>query len=328
MLKNQLYPLKFSPIIKEKIWGGDKLKSKLNKPTSGLVKPGESWEISSVEGDISVVANGPLKDTTLVELIENYKGELVGQKVYNKFGTNFPLLIKFIDANADLSIQVHPDDKLAQKRHNSFGKTEMWYVVDADEDATLITGFNQALDKKKFQEIFNDGRINEVLNKETANKDDVFFIPAGRIHTIGKGILIAEIQQTSDITYRIYDFDRVDSHGNKRELHVKDALDAIDYSHQANYRTEYSKDAEVVEIIQNQYFATHRIATKNKTVRDYKDIDSCIILMCIEGDGHIETSNSKINYTLGETILIPNLYNSVIIQPNIKSKFLEVFIPS
>ena len=231
----ELYPLKFDPILKEKIWGGTKLGTVLDKPTGDSENMGESWEISGVEGNISVVSEGDLKGRTLVELINEYKGELIGEHVYEKFGDKFPLLIKFIDANDDLSIQVHPDDELAQKRHNSFGKTEMWYVVDAEEGATLISGFKKQTNKEEYLRIFEEGNLTDILNSEDVVNDDVFFLPAGRVHTIGKGLLIAEIQQTSDITYRIYDFDRVDKNGVGRELHVEEAVDAIDYSFYENY---------------------------------------------------------------------------------------------
>ncbi|MBT6765533.1 MAG: class I mannose-6-phosphate isomerase, partial [Prolixibacteraceae bacterium] len=202
---NGLYPLKFKPIYHEKIWGGDRLQKVLNKDFGNLPNCGESWEVSGVEGHISVVGNDFLAGNSLQDLVEIYMGDLVGDKVYKKFGIEFPLLIKFIDAEQDLSIQVHPNDELSKKRHNAYGKTEMWYVVDADKGALINSGFNQEVSKKKYLEYFNKGKLTDLLCFEKVNKGDVFFIPAGRVHAIGKGILVAEIQQTSDVTYRIFD---------------------------------------------------------------------------------------------------------------------------
>lgn len=322
-----LYPLKFTPIIKDKIWGGEKLASVLNKPTEGSKQAGESWEISGVEGNISVVSEGALQGKSLVELIDEFKGQLIGTSVYEKFGNKFPLLIKFIDANDDLSIQVHPDDELGMKRHNSFGKTEMWYVVSADEGATLISGFNKPTNKEEYLTYFESGNLVEILNREDVYKDDVFFLPAGRVHTIGKGLLIAEIQQTSDITYRIYDFDRVDAEGNGRELHIEEAVDAIDYKFYEDYKTSYNKSATEAEIGRSQYFVTNRLVIAKSTKRDYNSYDSCIILMCLEGDGSIESDLGSISYKLGDSILIPNAINRIAINPTADSKLLEVRIP-
>ena len=276
----KLYPLKFIPILKDKIWGGTKLETILDKSTSGSKEAGESWEISGVEGNISTVSEGAFKGKTLVELIDQFKGDLIGSKVYDIFKNKFPLLIKFIDANDDLSIQVHPNDELGMKRHNSFGKTEMWYVVAAEEGATLISGFNKAITKSEYLDYFNRGDLVKLLNKEDVFDDDVFFLPAGRVHTIGKGLLIAEIQQTSDITYRIYDFHRVDSNGNGRELHVDEAIDAIDYNYYDEYKTKYNKFSFEDEIGRSKYFITNRliIDDKNKIVINIVPI---IIFMCV-----------------------------------------------
>src|SRR5882757_2449180 len=234
-----LYPLKFKTIYKDKIWGGQKIKTYLHKDFGSLPNCGETWEISGVKSDVSVVADGELAGESLADLLEKYQSELVGQKVYAHFGNIFPLLVKFIDANEDLSIQVHPNDELAKKRHNSFGKTEMWYVIEADPGSTLIAGFNKELTQQEYLDKFNSGHLMDILNKEDVKAGDVFFLPAGRVHTIGKGLLIAEIQQTSDITYRIYDFDRVDAQGNKRELHTEEALAALDYKVHPDYKTIY-----------------------------------------------------------------------------------------
>ena len=327
MSSTKLYPLKFKPILKDKIWGGDKLGKVLNKPIGDSKNAGESWEISGVDGDISVVAEGALEGKNLVELIDEFRGALVGQKVYEKFGNKFPLLIKFIDANDDLSIQVHPDDELAGKRHNSFGKTEMWYAVDAEDGATLISGFNKETSKEEYLEYFESGKLTELLNTEQVNNDDVFFLPAGRVHTIGKGLLIAEIQQTSDITYRIYDFDRVDANGVGRELHVEEAVDAIDYSFYDEYKTEYDKSASEEIIGSCQYFETKRLIVEEEMERDYFEYDSCEIIMCLSGSGIIEFEDGSVEYKLGDSILIPNTISGITIQPKEVSKILEVRIP-
>ncbi len=323
----KMYPLKFTPIVKDKIWGGTKLESVLDKPTKGSQEAGESWEISGVDGNISIVSEGDFKGKSLVELIDTYKGDLIGHTVFEKFGNKFPLLIKFIDANDDLSIQVHPDDELGMKRHNSFGKTEMWYVVSADEGSTLISGFNKPTSKEEYLEYFESGRLVDLLNREDVYNDDVFFLPAGRVHTIGKGLLIAEIQQTSDITYRIYDFDRVDANGSGRELHVEEAIDAIDYDFYDDYKTKYDKTKSEVEIGKSQYFVTSRLVVEESISRDYSIFDSCIILMCLEGDGDIGFEGGNITYKLGDSILVPNTISNISITPGKTSKLLEVRIP-
>lgn len=323
----KLYPLKFTPIIKDKIWGGTKLETVLEKPTNSSKEAGESWEISGVDGDISVVSEGSLRGKSLVDLIDTYKGELIGEKVYEKFGNKFPLLIKFIDANDDLSIQVHPDDELGMKRHNSFGKTEMWYVVSADSGSTVISGFNKETSKEEYLEFFESGKLIDLLNREDVNDDDVFFLPAGRVHTIGKGLLIAEIQQTSDITYRIYDFDRVDANGNGRELHVEEAVDAIDYGFYDEYKTSYDKTASEEEIGRSQYFITNRLIVDGNVFRSYSEFDSCIILMCLEGEGTLRFEGGEVEYKLGDSILIPNIISRLDIDAKTSSKLLEVRIP-
>lgn len=326
MNNSKLYPLKFEPILKDKIWGGEKLKQLLDKPTDSK-ECGESWELSGVAGDISVVSEGELKGKSLTELIDTFKGDLLGDKVYSKFGNEFPILIKFIDANQDLSIQVHPNDRMAKERHNSFGKTEMWYVVDAEPEATLISGFNKPTSREEYLEYFNSGKLIDLLNRENVDKDDVFFLPAGRVHTIGKGLLIAEIQQTSDITYRIYDFDRTDAQGNKRELHVKEALDAIDFNFYENYKTSYNTNASETNLVSCQYFTTNKLIVEKKVKRNYQSIDSFVVLMCLEGAGTIQFGTEEVSYKLGDTLLIPNVLREVTLNTDLKSKLLEVYVP-
>ena len=230
-----LYPLKFNPILKDKIWGGEKLKNILNKQTEAS-NIGESWEVSDVEGDTSIVTNGPLKGQSLKELLSNFKSDLLGEKNYAQFGTKFPLLIKFIDAKEDLSIQLHPNDTLAAERHNSFGKTEMWYVMQADQDSNLIVGFNQDMNAEKYLHHLDNKSLTEILNFDKVQAGDTYFIEVGRVHAIGAGVMLAEIQQTSDITYRVYDWDRVDDKGNERELHNDLAIDAIDFDMDDDFR--------------------------------------------------------------------------------------------
>lgn len=323
-----LYPLKFKPVFHEKIWGGNRLKSLLNKDFGDLPNCGESWELSSVGGHISEVANGFLKGNNLQELIEVYMGELVGDKVYKKFGIEFPLLIKFIDANDDLSIQVHPNDELSKKRHNAYGKTEMWYVVDAEEGALINSGFNQPVTREKYLEHLENGKLTDLLCYEKTESGDVFFIPAGRVHAIGKGVLIAEIQQTSDVTYRIYDYDRTDSEGNKRELHTDLALDAIDFSYQEEYKTKYKTEKnKSLEIVSCEYFTTNILDFSEKLEKDYHQLDSFVIYMSLNGRFNIEYENGTVEVDKGETVLIPASLESLRLNPLTEEvKLLEVYI--
>lgn len=322
-----LYPLKFKTIFKDKIWGGQKIKTYLHKDFGSLPNCGETWEISGVKSDVSVVESGELAGESLAELLENYKGELVGEKVYAHFGNIFPLLIKFIDANEDLSIQVHPNDELAKKRHNSFGKTEMWYVIEADPGSTLIAGFNKELTEQEYLEKFNSGHLTDILNKEDVKAGDVFFLPAGRVHTIGKGLLIAEIQQTSDITYRIYDFDRLDDKGNKRELHTEEALAAIDYKHYPEYKTSYQpKKDETVKLVSCPYFTTNLLDFTTDTSKDYSKLDSFVIHVCVEGAYTIEWNGQSFPVKMGECILLPKTVDQVEIKTDNGFKILESYI--
>jgi len=327
---NTLYPIKFEPIIKDKIWGGNRLKNILHKNVGSIEKAGESWEISSVEGDVSMVENGFLKGNSIEELIEIYMGDLVGDAVYEKFGLQFPLLIKFIDANDYLSIQVHPDDEMAFERHNSFGKTEMWYIVSAEKGAELIAGFNKPMTKEKYLQHFGSGTLREILNFEKVEKGDVFFMPAGRVHATGPGILFAEIQQTSDITYRIYDWDRVDANGIAREMHTELAIDAIDYDFQKEIKSNYSVEKNrSSNIVTCEYFTTNIIALDTEIEMDYYWLDSFVIYMALQGDTQIKyAANEKpIVIKQGETVLLPAILKEIFIKPLSKeSKILEVYI--
>lgn len=323
-----LYPLKFKPIFHDKIWGGTRLKTLLNKDIGGSSHCGESWELSGVSGNISVVQNGFLKGNDLSELVEIYMGDLVGDKVYEKFGLEFPLLIKFIDAGADLSIQVHPNDELARDRHNAFGKSEMWYVIDAENGARINTGFNQPVTRNKYVEYFDTGRLSELLHFENVKTGDVFFIPAGLVHSIGKGTMVAEIQQTSDITYRIFDFNRMDSEGNFRELHTDLALEAIDYSKNENSRIDYTTEKnKSTEVVSCKYFTTNILDFNTTIEKDYFSVDSFVIYIVLTGDFIIEMEDQKVNVKHGETILLPAITNVVHLIPASKEvRLLEVFI--
>lgn len=323
-----LYPLKFAPIYKDKIWGGNKIKTILNKDFGALPNCGESWEISAVEGNQSVVSNGFLAGNTIEELMEVYMGDLVGDQVFDDFGIEFPLLIKFIDANDDLSIQVHPDDEMAASRHGSFGKTEMWYILQADASSLLQAGFNQAVDQEKYLEKLKNNQLTDILNFEEVAAGDVYFIPAGRVHAIGKGILLAEIQQTSDVTYRIYDYDRRDDQGNLRELHTDLALDAIDYTLLPEYKTPYQPILnQSVELVKCNYFTTNILLLDQEVEKDYNTLDSFVIYMCIEGELTLQTESGTETIQKGETILIPASIENVILKPiSPAAKLLEVYI--
>ena len=302
-MESQLYPLQFNPILKERIWGGTKLKTELGKPiTSGIT--GESWELSTVKGDVSVIANGAYKGKSLNEIIEQFPEELLGTKVHQRFGTEFPLLFKYLDAREDLSIQVHPNDELAKKRHNSFGKTEMWYVMQADKDARLIVGFKENSNAKEYVKSLENKTLLSILDSVAVKPGDVFFLETGTVHAIGAGLVVAEIQQTSDITYRIYDFDRVDANGNKRELHIDLALDAINYN-KIEARKQYPKTENVSNtMVDCKYFTTNFIPL-NGNVAMHKDGSSFTVFMCTEGSFEIAIGGKSYPYKKGDTVLIP-----------------------
>jgi mannose-6-phosphate isomerase len=321
-MKPKMYPLQFEPILKERIWGGEKLKTILNKPITSKIT-GESWELSTVEGDVSVVANGVLKGKSLIDLINETPNEILGTKVHERFGKQFPLLFKYLDAREDLSIQVHPNDKLAKERHNSFGKTEMWYVMQADADARIIVGFKEDSGKEEYLKHLNDKTLVSILDDVKAKSGDVFFLETGTVHAIGAGLVVAEIQQTSDITYRLYDFDRKDAQGNTRELHVDLALDAINYNKvetQKKYETKTNTSNVVVDC---PYFTTNFIPLENK-VEVSKSGETFTVYMCIEGSFEIEYDGFKQSYIKGDTVLVPAEINAFILTG--KASILEIYI--
>lgn len=323
-----MYPLKFEPILKQTLWGGDKI-IPFKHLNENLPNVGESWEISAVEGSASVVANGADKGLTLPEMVRKYKEELVGEANYMRFGNKFPLLIKFIDAKLDLSIQVHPNDELARKRHNSFGKNEMWYVIAADKGAKLISGFAEQITPKEYKERVYNGTFAEVLQTCEIKPGDVFYVPAGRVHGIGAGSFIAEIQQTSDVTYRIFDYNRKDQNGKTRELHTNQAMDAINFADvQDDFRTEYElTENEPIEVVASPYFTTSVYDMTEEITCDYSELDSFVIFICTEGSCKI-TDDSKNELTLcaGDTILLPASTQEVTITPDGRVKLLETYV--
>ncbi|MCK4569734.1 MAG: class I mannose-6-phosphate isomerase [Bacteroidales bacterium] len=325
---NKLYPLKFKPIFKDKIWGGTRIHSVIGLDFSPLPNCGEAWMLSGVEGNPSVVTNGFLAGNELNELLEVYMYDLVGDEVYEKYGNEFPVLIKLIDANDWLSIQVHPDDELAAKRKIGRGKTEMWYVLGADKNAELISGFNRKLNKEIYLEHLQNKTLPEIMNYEKLAEGDVFFMPAGRVHALGPGTLLAEIQETSDTTYRIYDWDRTDSEGNSRELHLDEALDAIDFEVHDKYRTDYPREEEKsVRLAICEHFTTSLISMEKYAIeKDYSSIGSFVSLLCTEGKAIIKCQDEQYDINAGELMLIPAIIDNILINPLQKTKLLEVFI--
>jgi mannose-6-phosphate isomerase len=321
-----LYPLRFKPIYQYRLWGGNKLRDMLGKKDAPDMT-GESWEISGVQDNVSVVKEGFLEGNDLQELIEVYMGDLVGDTVYEKYGTEFPLLIKLIDAHEVLSVQVHPDDKLAAERHQAYGKTEMWHVIQSDPDSVVYSGFNKETNRDEYLKYLSEKRIQEILNVEKAAPGDTFFIPAGRVHATGAGILFAEIQQTSDITYRIFDWNRLEKNGRPRTLHTDLALDAIDFKHYPSYKTLSNPVLNrSVEIANCPYF-TANLLWMNRTVeRDYVDIDSFVVYMCLEGSFLLNFGDEiPMLVKKGHTILLPAIFKDVTLEPREETRVLEVY---
>ena len=323
-----LYPLKFNPIFKSMIWGGDKLRQYKAIDTDQK-NIGESWELSGVPGNESVVSNGEFAGRTITELIKEYGPELLGRHVYETCGEKFPLLIKFIDARDDLSIQVHPDDAMAQAVHGQpFGKTEMWYVVSADKDAHLMSGLSTEITPEEYVSRVENNTITDVLCDYKVTAGDVFFLPAGRIHSIGKGCFIAEIQQTSDLTYRIYDFGRLGLDGKPRELHTELAKEAIDYSVLDDYRTMYDGTLnEVTPLVKCEYFQTNLLDLTDKVSMEVKSNDSFMIVICLEGNGELMDSvGNVVSLKQGEIVLVPAIVENVHFYPQREMKLLLTHI--
>jgi mannose-6-phosphate isomerase len=318
----KLYPLQFNPILKERIWGGTKLKTELHKPITSDIT-GESWELSTVEGDISVIANGDYQGKPLTEIINEFPNELLGTEVHKNFGKQFPLLFKYLDAREDLSIQVHPNDELAKQRHNSFGKTEMWYVMQADEGSSLIVGFKEKSNAKEYVEHLEDKTLLSILDTVAVNPGEVFFLETGTVHAIGAGLVVAEIQQTSDITYRIYDFDRKDANGNTRELHIDLALDAINYD-KVEAKKNYSKSENTSNaMVDCKYFTTNFIPLDGNMAFQ-KNGNSFTVFMCTQGSFEIDIDGKNYAYKKGDTVLIPAAITNFSL--NGKASVLEIYI--
>lgn len=318
----EIYPLQFYPILKERIWGGTKLKTVLNKPIVSEIT-GESWELSTVKGDVSVVSNGVLKGNSLDDIINSDPEAIIGSEVYKRFGKQFPLLFKFLDAREDLSIQVHPNDALAKKRHNSFGKTEMWYIMQADADARIIVGFKKQSNATEYLENLKNKTLLSILDDVKVKSGDVFFLETGTVHAIGAGLVVAEIQQTSDITYRLYDFDRVDDKGNSRELHVDLALDAINYNKIETHKKYDSIQNQSNPIVDCPYFTTNFLPLKG-IVSMNKTGNTFTVYMCVEGNFEIEYEGEKFQYKKGDTILIPAAMKTFSL--NGEASILEIYI--
>lgn len=320
-----LYPLKFKPITQYRIWGGNKLNSAVPAELQ-MESLGEIWSLSGVLGNVSEVENGALKGQNLNELIDDYKEKLVGKKIWKKFGTDFPLLIKFIDAALPLSVQVHPNDQQAKELYNSFGKSEMWYVMDAEKDSELIIGFRRGIKKEDYEQHLADENLEEILEKIPVAKGDTVYIPAGRVHAIGKGIVLAEIQQTSDVTYRIYDYNRIDKDGKKRELHTDLALQAIDFNPIEEIKTPYkTTENQFNALLKTPYFETEIFTGKDEI--SIMENNEMRIYVCAEGSLKFQTPTGEVQLEKYRSLLIPAAVDSYKIIPHGKATLIEVRVP-
>jgi mannose-6-phosphate isomerase len=326
---SDLYPLKFETVLKEKVWGGDALVTRFNKRATESHSIGESWELSAVTDNQSVVRNGFLAGNNIEELIEVYMGDITGDSIFEKFGNEFPLLIKFIEAREDLSIQVHPNNDLARKRHNAYGKTEMWYILESKPGSKIYTGFKDGVTKEAYEEAVRKGSTDKLLNVETADPGDAFFTPAGRVHAIGAGIVLVEIQQTSDITYRIFDWNRKNTGKEKRELHTDLALDAIDFKQSGKNKIRLEKVINKSEnIVSCEFFNTDVIRFNRPLEKEYYSNDSFVVYICIEGEFFICWDGNSDKVTKGETVLLPAMIKEVTLKPINEASLLEVYIKS
>ncbi len=316
-----LYPLKFKSIYKEKVWGGDKIR-KLKSDNSTPLNCGESWEISAIQNDISVVENGFLNNNSLEEIIEIYMGEIVGDSVFDKFGYEFPILLKIIEAKENLSIQVHPNDKIAEERHHARGKSEMWYVIESEEDARLISGFKNQTNFKELTDAINSGNIDELINQPIIKNSEVYYIPAGRIHSLGKGNIIVEVQQTSDVTYRLYDYNRLD-----RELHLELAKDVVDFNPIEKLTETFDRTPDKSnKIIKTDNFTVNFLPIMNSLEKDYFKLDSFVIYFCLKGELIIKYKNKTETISTGETVLIPAQLKNIVLIPKQYTEMLEVYM--
>jgi mannose-6-phosphate isomerase len=326
---SELYPLKFEPLLKDKVWGGYTLERDFNKKPAGLPNIGESWELSAVAGNLSVASNGFLAGNNIEELVEVYIGDITGDSIFDKFGNTFPLLFKFIEAGEDLSIQVHPGDAMAREKHNDYGKTEMWYILKSEKDSKIYTGFREGVTKEMYEESVANGTLPELIYVESAEPGDAFFTPAGRIHAIGKGIVLVEIQETSDLTYRISDWNRKSSGKVKRKLHLELALEAIDFTATGKNKIKKEPKLNKTENLVNCDFFTTNILHFNTPIKkEYYLIDSFVVYICTDGDFNIRWDGNTEKVYKGETVLLPAMIKEVILEPAGDARLLEVFINS
>lgn len=362
MEEKRLYPMKFIPIFKERIWGGNRIKTVLGLDPGEMPACGEAWMLSGLEDDDSVVANGFLEGNTLSELTEVYMGDLVGEAVYQRFGCQFPLLFKWIDAETDLSVQVHPDDALAMEREGCLGKTEMWFVREARPGSRLICDFKDGVTKDVYLRALQDHRIERVLQPYKVQEGEAYYLPAGTVHALGAGLLVAEIQQSSDITYRIYDWDRKDSAGKERPLHVVEAMEALTFPGQAEahehhdhcgcghdhghedgqgheggrggieppagpirYRRQLNRTQTLID---GPHFHTGYIGLTAAIEKDLSDIDSFVVYMCTAGQAVLKADGQVVEIGMGELVLLPACTDRVALYPDVKGcELLEVYMP-
>jgi Phosphomannose isomerase len=326
---SELYPLKFEAALKEKVWGGNTLVTRFNKKYTGSHHIGESWELSAIADNQSIISNGFLAGNNIEELIEVYMGDITGDSIFEKFGNEFPLLIKFIEAQEDLSIQVHPNNDLAKKRHKAYGKTEMWYILDRKEDSKIYTGFKSGVTKEIYEEAVRNGGIENLMNVESVDPGDTFFTPAGRVHSIGAGIVLVEIQQTSDITYRIFDWNRKSSGKVKRELHTDLALDAIDFNQSGTNKIRVEPVLnKTVNLVSCEFFNTNIISLNKAIDKEYYFNDSFVVYICLEGEFSIRWDGNSEKVTKGDTVLLPAMIREVTLKPVNEARLLEVYINS
>lgn len=322
-----VYPMKFTPILLQKIWGGNKIKDNfLAAKNSELSNIGEMWVLSDVNDNRTIVQNGHFAENSISEMSEIFMDDIVGEMIYEKYNVDFPLLLKIIDAKDYLSVQVHPNDQLAKEKHNlKFGKSEMWYVLEADENSELVLGFNTELDAESLRKIIEENRLKEVLNFVKVKKGDVINIPAGMVHALGNGILIAEIQQTSDITYRLYDWDRVDNEGNMRDLHIEDSLEALDFNLKPEIISDLVIDINTAKpLINSPYFETNLIYLNSTLNKDLSEFDSCVIYFAVENSFIIGYDNEELIINQGECVLVPALTDQIFLKSEQSSKIIEI----
>ena len=323
----KLYPLKFKPVFKDKVWGGTRLKTLMGKDFSPLPNCGESWELFAFSKDSSVVGNGFLEGNALSEVIEIYMGDLVGEEVFDTFGEDFPLLVKFIDTNDYLSVQVHPDDALAMKVHQSYGKTEMWYVLDAEPGAEIISGFNRDVDRETVLRHIEQNTLRKILSAKPVKRGDVLFLPAGKVHAIGAGITLCEIQQASDVTYRLYDWDRPGTNGKPRELHIDQSLEVLDFKKAMEFTVDYEPVPNgSVNLVRDKHFTINLLTFDHKIEMDYFLVNSFVVLVCLEGAFDLAYPGGTETIKRGEVVLLPAEIRQIGFHPQTASRVLETYI--